>query len=72
MQLCATAILGYCKRYACAISWVSEVTGTFQGELETNKDVSCKGRVEMIVKRLSCNDKLEGMQTILSQIAIEN
>ena len=57
-----------------AILWVSKVTGTFQGQLETGKDVGCKGKVEMIVKRLSCNDtevKSEGMKIKLSQITME-
>ena len=61
--------------YVHVISWVSKVTGTFQGKSETGKDVDHKGRIEVIVKRLSHNDtevESEGMQIKLSQIAIEN
>ena len=55
MQLGATAILGCCKGYACAILWVLLIKGTFQCELEMNKGVDLKQRVERIVKRLSSN-----------------
>ena len=51
----ATAILGCCKGYACAILWVLVIKGTFQCELEMNGAVGLKCRVDRIVKRLSCN-----------------
>ena len=51
----ATKILGCCKGYTYAILWVLVIKGTFQCELEINKVVDLKCRVEGIVKRLSCN-----------------
>ena len=51
----ATAILGYCKGYVYAISWVLVIKGTFQCKLEMNRVMDLKCRVEGIVKRLSCN-----------------
>ena len=33
----------------------SMITGTFQGELEIDKGVGLKCRVDRVVKRLSCN-----------------
>ena len=49
VQLGATAILGCCKDYAYAISWILVIKGTFQCELEINRVVDLKHRV----KRLS-------------------
>ena len=54
-QLGATAILGCCKDYTCAILWVLVIKGTFQCELEMNRGVDLNHRVKKIVKRLSCN-----------------
>ena len=51
----ATAILGCCKGYACAISWVLVIKGTFQYELEINRDIDSKCRVKGMVKILSHN-----------------
>ena len=42
MQLGATTILGCCKGYACVISWVLVIKGTFQDELEMNRGVDIK------------------------------
>ena len=55
MRLGATAILGCCKGYACAILWVLVIKGTLQCELEINRDIDLKCRVKGIVKGLSCN-----------------
>ena len=51
----ATAILGCCKGHMCVILWVLVIKGTFQCELEMNRDVALNCRVERIVKRLSHN-----------------
>ena len=61
VQLGAAAILGCCKGYVCAITWVLVIKGTFQDELEMNRgvDLNCK------VKRLCHNVtevKLKGAQ----------
>ena len=55
VQLGATAILGCCKGYACAILWVHVIKGTFQDELELNRGVDLNCRVKRIVKRLCHN-----------------
>ena len=61
----ATAILGCCNGYACAILWVLVNIGTFQCKLEMDRDVGLKCRIKRIVNGLSCNVtevKLEGAQ----------
>ena len=50
-----TAILGCCKGYTCVVSWVSMVTGTFQGESENDRGVGQKGGVKRVDIGLSCN-----------------
>ena len=55
VQLGATAILGCCKDYAYAISWVLVIRGTFQCESEINRVVDLRCRVKRVVKRVSCN-----------------
>ena len=54
VQLGATAILGCCKDYTYAISWVLVIKGTFWCESEMNRVLDYKHSVERVVKRLSC------------------
>ena len=50
-----TAILGCCKGYVCVILLVLVIKGTFQCELEMDRDVDLNCRVKRIVRRLSHN-----------------